>query len=71
MIDKPYSSSDRRFFIAIQLKDNLFGGEPAEIKAVAYNTNAIVTNFVREMDYEIHSMSKVGDTLQDQYKAVP
>ena len=70
MIDKPYSESDRRFYVSIQLKDNLFGDKPVKIEAIAHNTNAIVTNFAREMGYEIHSMSKVGDALQDQYKAV-
>lgn len=70
MIGKAYNENDRRFFIKIEIRDNLFGGGTLETRAIAHDTNAIVTNFAKELGYEIHSMSKVKDAFHDKYKSV-
>ncbi|MGL4673945.1 MAG: hypothetical protein ACRCXK_03700, partial [Wohlfahrtiimonas sp.] len=66
-IEKSLNSKSRRYFIEINITDNLTGGRPINIKATAHDTNSMVTCFAKELGYKIKSLEMVGDAFSEIY----
>lgn len=57
-------TDSRRWFVEVRVTDNLFKGT-VSFSGVAHDTNAVITHLADHFGYQIMSMNKVRDALEN------